>query len=141
MSIPSTSAGPSSTCSSVPTWSTCTRVPRGTSAWWLPWPQCQPRPGASYALYLVYDLSDVQQSLDSVLGVLLLFGSGFLVVNALVAWWASRSVVRPVQQAATAAESLSGGNLAVRMPVPASSRSVGGSPWVVETAGQEVLPP
>ena len=74
-------------------------------------------PGASYALYLVYDLSDVQQSLDSVLGVLLLFGSGFLVVNALVAWWASRSVVRPVQQAATAAESISGGNLAVRMPV------------------------
>ena len=73
--------------------------------------------GASYALYLVYDLSDVQQFLDSVLGVLLLFGSGFLVVNALVAWWASRSVVRPVQQAATAAESISGGNLAVRMPV------------------------
>ena len=74
-------------------------------------------PGASYALYLVYDLSDVQQSLDSVLGVLLIFGSGFLVVNALVAWWASRSVVRPVQQAALAAESISGGNLAVRMPV------------------------
>lgn len=74
-------------------------------------------PGASYALFLVYDLSDVQQSLDSVLGVLLIFGSGFLVVNALVAWWASRSVVRPVQQAALAAESISGGNLAVRMPV------------------------
>ncbi|MDY6055892.1 MtrAB system histidine kinase MtrB [Micrococcus sp.] len=74
-------------------------------------------PGAGYGLYLVYDLSDVQASLDSVLRVLLLFGGGFLVVNVLVAWWAARSVVRPVQHAALAAESLSGGNLAVRMPV------------------------
>ena len=74
-------------------------------------------PGATYALYLVYDLSDVQESLDSVLGVLLMFGSGFLLVTVLVSWWAAHSVVRPVQQAATAAESISGGNLAVRMPV------------------------
>ncbi|MEX3566662.1 MtrAB system histidine kinase MtrB [Micrococcus endophyticus] len=74
-------------------------------------------PGAAYGLYLVYDLSDVQESLDSVLRVLLVFGAGFLLVNVLVSWWASRRVVRPVQQAARAAESISGGNLAVRMPV------------------------
>ena len=74
-------------------------------------------PGATYGLYLVYDLSDVQSSLDSVLGVLLVFGVGFLVINVLVSWWVSRRVTRPVQQAARAAESLSSGNLAVRMPV------------------------
>ncbi|MGN7067046.1 MtrAB system histidine kinase MtrB [Micrococcus luteus] len=74
-------------------------------------------PGATYGLYLVYDLADVQSSLDSVLGVLLVFGVGFLVINVLVSWWVSRRVTLPVQQAARAAESLSSGNLAVRMPV------------------------
>lgn len=51
------------------------------------------------------------------LGVLLVFGVGFLVINVLVSWWVSRRVTLPVQQAARAAESLSSGNLAVRMPV------------------------
>ena len=45
------------------------------------------------------------------------YGVGFLVINVLVSWWVSRRVTLPVQQAARAAESLSSGNLAVRMPV------------------------
>lgn len=73
-------------------------------------------PGAGYALYLVYDLSDVQDSLDSVLRVLLVFGVGFIAVNVMLASWAARRVVLPVQEAASTAEAISGGNLAVRMP-------------------------
>ncbi|MEW1964993.1 MtrAB system histidine kinase MtrB [Micrococcus sp. NPDC078436] len=74
-------------------------------------------PGAGYALYLVYDLSDVQESLDSVLRVLLVFGAGFIVLNVVLSTWSAGRLVRPVQEAASAAEAISGGNLAVRMPV------------------------
>lgn len=74
-------------------------------------------PGSGYALYLVYDLSDVQRSLDSVLRVLMLFGTGFVLLNMLVSAAVIRLVVQSVQQASLAAETLSRGNLEVRMPV------------------------
>ncbi|OFR87581.1 two-component sensor histidine kinase [Micrococcus sp. HMSC067E09] len=74
-------------------------------------------PGSGYSLYLVYDLSDVQNSLDSVLRVLMLFGSGFVLLNVVVSAAVIRLVVQSVQQASLAAETLSRGNFEVRMPV------------------------
>ena len=74
-------------------------------------------PGSAYALYLVYDLSDVQQSLGSVMQVLMLFGVVFVLLNAVVSALVMRLVVQSVTQASRAAETLSRGNLEVRMPV------------------------
>lgn len=74
-------------------------------------------PGSGYSLYLVYDLSDVQNSLASVLRVLMLFGTGFVLLNVVVSAAVIRLVVQSVQQASLAAETLSRGNFEVRMPV------------------------
>lgn len=74
-------------------------------------------PGNFYALYLVYDLSEVQSTLDYLTNVLILAMVILLVLNILIAVFTTRQVVRPVQQAAATAESLSSGDLSVRMAV------------------------
>ncbi|NUL46360.1 HAMP domain-containing histidine kinase [Cellulosimicrobium funkei] len=74
-------------------------------------------PGNIYALYMVYDLSSVQDTLDYLMRVLVVAGAMLVMMNSLIAVYVTRSVVRPVGQAASAAESLSSGDLTVRMPV------------------------
>jgi two-component system sensor histidine kinase MtrB len=74
-------------------------------------------PGNVYALYMVYDLASVQQTLDYLMRVLVVAGAMLVMMNSLIAVYVTRSVVRPVSQAALTAESLSSGDLSVRMPV------------------------
>ncbi|WP_246858571.1 MtrAB system histidine kinase MtrB [Citricoccus sp. SGAir0253] len=74
-------------------------------------------PGNVYALYMVYDLSSVQETLDYLMRVLVVAGVMLVMMNSLIAVYVTRSVVRPVSQAASTAESLSSGDLTVRMPV------------------------
>ncbi|MGW9551202.1 MtrAB system histidine kinase MtrB [Citricoccus zhacaiensis] len=74
-------------------------------------------PGNIYALYMVYDLSSVQDTLDYLMRVLVVAGAMLVMMNSLIAVYVTRSVVRPVGQAASTAESLSSGDLTVRMPV------------------------
>ncbi|MEO9249008.1 MtrAB system histidine kinase MtrB [Citricoccus nitrophenolicus] len=74
-------------------------------------------PGNIYALYMVYDLTSVQDTLDYLMRVLVVAGAMLVMMNSLIAVFVTRSVVRPVGQAASAAETLSSGDLSVRMPV------------------------
>lgn len=70
-----------------------------------------------YQLYLVYDLGDVQQTLDFVESTLLLGGLGLVVLFGGVAYLIVRLVVGPVRIAAAASEKLAAGELEERLPV------------------------
>jgi len=74
-------------------------------------------PGNYYALYFVYDLSDVQATIDYLMNVLLVAGVVLVFMNIGIALWVTRSVGKPIQQAAQTAEWLSSGDLSVRMDV------------------------
>lgn len=74
-------------------------------------------PGNYYGLYFIYDLSEVQQTLDYLMNVLLIAGAILILLNVGIAIVMTRSVTRPVKLAAQTAESLSSGNLSVRMDV------------------------
>src|SRR5690625_2085138 len=74
-------------------------------------------PGSYYALYFVYDLSDVQATIDYLMNVLLVAGVVLVFMNIGIALWVTRSVGKPIQQAAQTAEWLSSGDLSVRMDV------------------------
>lgn len=74
-------------------------------------------PGNYYALYFIYDLSDVQATIDYLLNVLLVAGVVLVFMNIGVAMWVTHSVGKPIQQAAQTAEWLSSGDLSVRMDV------------------------
>jgi two-component system sensor histidine kinase MtrB len=72
--------------------------------------------GSDYQLYLVYDLGDVQQTLDFVQRTLLLGGFALIVLIGLVAYLVVRLVVGPVRVAADASEKLAAGHLEQRLP-------------------------
>ncbi|WP_394162490.1 MtrAB system histidine kinase MtrB [Galactobacter valiniphilus] len=74
-------------------------------------------PQRNYGLYLVYNLSQVQNSLNLIHGVLLLGGSLLLVVIGAIAWYVSRRALQPVAEAAATAEQLARGALDERMHV------------------------
>lgn len=74
-------------------------------------------PGSYYALYFIYDLSDVQATIDYLMNVLLVAGVVLVLMNVLIAMWVTRSVGKPIEQAAQTAEWLSSGDLSVRMDV------------------------
>ncbi|WHS28345.1 MtrAB system histidine kinase MtrB [Auritidibacter ignavus] len=74
-------------------------------------------PGNYYALYFIYDISEVQGTLDYVMSVLLIAGAILILLNVVIAVVTTRSVVRPIQQAAETAQWLSSGDLSVRMNV------------------------
>lgn len=74
-------------------------------------------PGNYYALYFIYDLSDVQATIDYLMNVLLVAGVVLVFMNIGIALWVTRSVGKPIQQAAQTAEWLSSGDLSVRMDV------------------------
>ena len=71
----------------------------------------------SFQLYLVYDLSDVQQTLDFVQSTLLLGGMALVALFGGVAYLIVRLVVGPVRVAADMSEQLAEGDLEVRLPV------------------------
>lgn len=69
-----------------------------------------------YLLYVVYDLSDVQATLDFVQLTLLLGGLALVVLIGAVAYVVVRLVVGPVRVAAATSEKLAAGQLEERLP-------------------------
>lgn len=73
--------------------------------------------GNDYALYLVYDLSSSQGTLDYIQLVIVAGFAILLVFVATIVWWVTRSVIRPISQTARSAERLSRGDLNERVVV------------------------
>ncbi|KUG55529.1 histidine kinase [Kocuria rosea subsp. polaris] len=73
-----------------------------------------------YGLYLVYDFSEPQRTLDAMHAVLLLSVVVLLLLVGAIVWYVTREVVRPVSTTARVAEQLADGDLGVRMPVSGS---------------------
>ena len=74
-----------------------------------------PRSGR-YELYLIYDLSDAQQTLQSLQSTLLLGGLALVFLIGAVTWVVVRLVVGPVRVAAETAQKLAAGELEQRIP-------------------------
>ena len=72
--------------------------------------------GEQYELYIVYNLSDVQDTLDFVRGSLALAGVALVLLIGGVAYLVVRLVVGPVRVAAEASEKLAAGELQSRLP-------------------------
>ncbi|MHA7275027.1 MtrAB system histidine kinase MtrB [Arthrobacter sp. Hz1] len=70
-----------------------------------------------YALYLIYDLSSMQSTLDYIHGVIWIAGTLLLLIVGAIAWFVTRSVVGPVSHAAVVSEKLASGQLEERMDV------------------------
>ncbi len=70
-----------------------------------------------YELYVYYDLSSMQATLDSIHRVLWTVGVALLLVIGAIAWYVTRSVVQPVSYAASVSEKLAAGQLEERMEV------------------------
>lgn len=68
-----------------------------------------------YSLYLIYDLSSMQATLDYIHGVTWIGGTLLLVTIGAIAWLVTRSVVGPVSHAALVSEKLAAGQLQERM--------------------------
>jgi two-component system sensor histidine kinase MtrB len=69
----------------------------------------------AFELYLVFDLGPEQQALDTVQTALAIGGAILLVLISIVSYLVTRTIVKPVEQAASAAESLADGQLDVRV--------------------------
>jgi two-component system sensor histidine kinase MtrB len=69
----------------------------------------------NFELYLVFDLAPEQQALATVQNALAIGGIVLLVVISLVSYFVTRTIVKPVEKAASVAESLSEGQLDVRL--------------------------
>lgn len=70
----------------------------------------------NYQLYLVYNLSDAQQTLASVQSTLLFGGLALVLLIGAVTWVVVRLVVGPIRVAADTAEKLAAGELERRIP-------------------------
>ncbi|HEX4443399.1 MAG TPA: MtrAB system histidine kinase MtrB [Galbitalea sp.] len=70
----------------------------------------------SYELYLIYNLSDSQQTLTFVQSTLLFGGLALILLIGAVTWVVVRLVVGPIRIAAETAEKLAAGELEQRMP-------------------------
>ncbi|WP_416377458.1 MtrAB system histidine kinase MtrB [Arthrobacter sp. JZ12] len=68
-----------------------------------------------YALYLLYDLSSMQATLDYIHGVIWIGGTLLLVTIGAIVWLVTRSIVGPVSHAALVSEKLAAGQLQERM--------------------------
>jgi len=73
--------------------------------------------GVPYELYLVYDISDTQQSLSIVQLALASAGLALVVLIGAITWVVVRLVVGPIQVAAETSRRLADGELDVRLPV------------------------
>jgi two-component system sensor histidine kinase MtrB len=72
--------------------------------------------GQAYQLYLVFELRDVQQTLDFVQQTLVLGGLALVLLIGAVAYLVVRLVVGPVRVAAETSEKLAAGQLEERLP-------------------------
>jgi two-component system, OmpR family, sensor histidine kinase MtrB len=70
----------------------------------------------NYELYLIYDLSDSQETLNFVQSTLVLGGLALILLIGAVTWVVVRLVVGPVRVAAETAEKLAAGELEQRIP-------------------------
>ena len=68
-----------------------------------------------YELVIVYDLSDLQRTLDFVAGTLVAGGAALIVLIAIVSYVVVRLVVGPVRRAAATSEKLAAGRLEERL--------------------------
>ena len=76
-----------------------------------------PPDNTTYAVYIIYDLSSMQLTLDYIHRVLWIAGTVLLAIIGAIAWFVTRSVVRPVSHAALVSEKLAAGELQERMEV------------------------
>ncbi|MFC0581335.1 MtrAB system histidine kinase MtrB [Micrococcoides hystricis] len=74
-------------------------------------------PGNVYALYLIYDLSSLQKTMDFINSVMWLGTIVFMVMTIAIFSYVTRSVIKPVSVAANVSEELAAGNLDQRIPV------------------------
>ncbi|WP_084637273.1 MtrAB system histidine kinase MtrB [Neomicrococcus aestuarii] len=74
-------------------------------------------PGREYALYLVYDLESVQETLNYIHRILWIAGALLLVVIGGIGWYVTRQSLQPVAHAAAVSEKLAAGQLEERMEV------------------------
>jgi len=74
-------------------------------------------PDRGYGLYIVYNIQQVQGTLNLIHSVLVLGGAILLVVIGAIAWYVSRRALQPVAEAAETAEQLARGALDERMHV------------------------
>lgn len=71
----------------------------------------------NYELYMIYDLNSAQLTLDYIQSVLWLAGGILLLLIVAIVWYVTRTVVKPVSQAAAVSEKLAAGELEERMVV------------------------
>ncbi|MEH0111044.1 MtrAB system histidine kinase MtrB [Tersicoccus sp. MR15.9] len=74
-------------------------------------------PGTNYELYLIYNLSEAQDTLSYIHGALWVGGAVLLLAVGAIAWFVTRAVVAPVSDAADVAEKLAAGQLEERINV------------------------
>lgn len=74
-------------------------------------------PGEPYGLFYVYDFSSVEENVNFVFRVFLIAIGVILVMNMLIAAWITRTVVKPVSQAAEVSERIADGQLDQRLAV------------------------
>jgi two-component system sensor histidine kinase MtrB len=75
-------------------------------------------PGAGrYELYLLYDLSEVQQTLTFVQGTMVVGGMTLIVLIGIVTWVVVQLVIAPMRIAAETSRKLAAGQLEERIPV------------------------
>jgi two-component system sensor histidine kinase MtrB len=72
---------------------------------------------AEYALYLIYDLQSMQQTLDDIHRILWIAGGLMLVIIGTIAWIVAKAGVGAVSDAAAVSEKLAAGELQERMVV------------------------
>ncbi|USQ56422.1 MtrAB system histidine kinase MtrB [Arthrobacter caoxuetaonis] len=72
---------------------------------------------SEYALYLIYDLSTMQQTLDDIHRILWIAGGLFLAIIGTIAWIVTKAGVGAVSAAASVSEKLAAGELQERMEV------------------------
>ncbi|MDK1359546.1 MtrAB system histidine kinase MtrB [Arthrobacter sp. zg-Y1219] len=76
-----------------------------------------PPDSAEYALYLIYDLSSMQQTLDDIHRILWIAGGLLMVIIGTIAWIVAKAGVGAVSDAAAVSEKLAAGELQERMVV------------------------
>lgn len=72
---------------------------------------------SEYALYLIYDLSTMQQTLNDIHGILWIAGGLLLVIIGTIAWVVTKAGLGAVSAAASVSEKLAAGELQERMEV------------------------
>jgi len=74
-----------------------------------------PLPAFEAAYYEVVDLAGVADTLGSIRIILLSAGAATTLLGAIIGWWASRRMLRPLRRVRSAAEAIAGGKLETRL--------------------------